>query len=187
MIDKRKWAAFGVAVGMMSAMAGLSACSQLKTDYPDKKQGDSTPTYGSDKPKEGLFGPGGLAIFGGEDAKKQADAQGGGIGVNAFLWRASLDTIAFMPLASADPFGGVIITDWYSPPESGGERFKLTVFIVDRTLRADGVRVSAFRQVQTSSGEWADASVDPKTATDLENSILTRARELRTAGASSKE
>ena len=63
---------------------------------------------------------------------------GGGIGVNSFLWRASLDTISFMPLSSADPFGGVIITDWFAPPETGGqERFKLTVFILDQTLRAD--------------------------------------------------
>ncbi|MDY0243125.1 MAG: DUF3576 domain-containing protein, partial [Rhodospirillaceae bacterium] len=109
-----------------------------------------------------------------------ADA-GAGIGVNAFLWRASLDTIGFMPLTSADPFGGVIITDWYQPPETPNERFKLSVFILDRTLRADGVRVSVFRQMRKGPGEWADAAVDKKTATDMENAILTRAREMRSA------
>ena len=106
---------------------------------------------------------------------------GAGIGVNAFLWRASLDTIGFMPLTSADPFGGVIITDWYQPPETPDERFKLSVFILDRTLRADGVRVSVFRQLRKGPGEWADAAVDKKTATDMENAILTRAREMRSA------
>src|SRR5690606_2155217 len=54
---------------------------------------------------------------------------GGGIGVNAYLWRGTLETINFMPLASADPFGGLIITDWYQPPESPGERLKVQVLI----------------------------------------------------------
>jgi hypothetical protein len=97
-----------------------------------------------------------------------------------YLWRAALETIDFMPLAQADPFGGVIITDWFSPPEAPGERFKLTVYILDRVLRADAVKVAAFRQISGGNG-WADATVDPGTAIGIENSILTRARELRIA------
>jgi hypothetical protein len=103
---------------------------------------------------------------------------GGGIGVNAYLWRGTLDTISFMPLASADPFGGLIITDWYEPPESPNERLKLQVQIRDQSLRADGLKVSVFRQVRNGS-EWTNAAVDPATATSLEDKILTRARELR--------
>ena len=103
----------------------------------------------------------------------------GGIGVNAYLWRASLDTTSFMPLASADPFGGVIITDWHSPPETPNERFKITVYILDRQLRADGIKVSVFRQQLSPSHTWADASVGTDTAAKLENAILTRARQLR--------
>lgn len=102
-----------------------------------------------------------------------------GAGINAYLWRASLDTISFMPLASADPFGGIIITDWYAPPESPSERFKLTVYILGRDLRADGLRVATFRQVQQPDGRWTDAEVDPKTIIELEDNILTRARQLR--------
>ena len=83
---------------------------------------------------------------------------GSGIGVNAFLWRGALDTIAFMPLASADPFGGVIITDWYTPPGTSGERFKATIYILSRDLRSDGVRVNIYRQV-LQNGQWMDASV----------------------------
>jgi hypothetical protein len=104
-----------------------------------------------------------------------------GIGVNAWLWRASLETIDFLPLAQADPFGGVIITDWYSPPETPGERFKLNVYILDTVLRADGIKVAVFRQTNGENG-WHDAAVDPKTGTDIEDNILTRARELRIAG-----
>jgi len=97
------------------------------------------------------------------------------------LWRASLDTLAFIPLSSADPFGGVIITDWYSPPESPGERFKLTVYILDRRLRADGLRVTAFKQSQDTTNQWISVNLTPKVTTDIENAILSRARELRVA------
>jgi hypothetical protein len=103
-----------------------------------------------------------------------------GIGVNAYLWRAALETIDFLPLAQADPFGGVIITEWYSPPETPSERFKLNVYILDTVLRADGIKVAVFRQVNGEGG-WRDAEAGAKTATDIEDQILTRARELRIA------
>lgn len=102
-----------------------------------------------------------------------------GIGVNGFLWRASLDTISFMPLAEVDPFGGVIVTDWYANPQMASERFKLTVYILDTRLRADALAVSVFRQVRSESGEWIDAETGAQTAYDIENAILTRARQLR--------
>lgn len=102
-----------------------------------------------------------------------------GISVNSFLWRASLDTISFLPLASADPFGGIIITDWYTPPESPQERFKVNIYILDRELRADGLRVTVFRQTRDPQNLWVDARVDERTARDLENAILRRARQMR--------
>jgi hypothetical protein len=104
--------------------------------------------------------------------------QGGALGVNAYLWRGALETLSFMPLVSADPFGGVIITDWYQPPGGGGERFKATAYILGRTLRADGVRISVFRQV-LQGGAWMDAPVSPTAASELENKVLARARDLR--------
>ncbi len=102
------------------------------------------------------------------------------LGVNSYLWHASLDTLAFMPLASADPFGGVIITDWYSAPDDANERMKVTVYILDRRLRADGIKIAVFRQTRSANG-WADAAVNPDTSVRLEDAILTRARELRLA------
>ncbi|MGD9649730.1 MAG: DUF3576 domain-containing protein [Dongiaceae bacterium] len=121
---------------------------------------------------------GGFLAFGKSKAKDQGAV---GIGVNSYLWRAALDTVSFMPLSSADPFGGVIITDWYTPPETPEERFKVTVYILTRELRSDGIKVAAFRQISEGQGGWKDAPVEPKTATELENTILKRARQLRIA------
>ena len=102
------------------------------------------------------------------------------LGVNSYLWHATLDTLAFMPLASADPFGGVVITDWYVAPNAPDERLKVTIYILDRALRADGLKVVVFRQTR-SAGNWSDAQPSPDTAHKLEDAILTRARELRLA------
>ncbi len=121
----------------------------------------------------------GLLIMGTDRSNRGGGAGAeSGIGVNAYLWRATLDTLSFLPLSSADPFGGVIITDWYSPPATPGERFRATAYIMGRQLRSDGVRISVFRQ-ENRNGAWVDAPVSQATATDLENQVLTRARELR--------
>ena len=109
-------------------------------------------------------------------AQTQATA---GLGVNSYLWRATLDTLAFMPLASADPIGGTVITDWYVNPQAPAERLKATVYILDTRLRADGLNVTVFKQTRDASGQWIDAPVSPQTDIDIENSILTRARQLR--------
>jgi hypothetical protein len=106
------------------------------------------------------------------------------LGVNSYLWHASLDTLSFMPLASADPFGGVIITEWYSSPQAPDERLKVTVYILDRRLRADGLKLAVFRQTRNGGG-WADAVVNGDTATKLEDAILARARQLRLASEAS--
>lgn len=130
-----------------------------------------------------LFGDDAFALGPGAARRGEEPASGGGgIAVNGYLWRASLDTMSFMPLRSADPFGGVIVTDWYVAPESPNERFKVQVYILDRQLRADGLRVSVFRQVRDANGGWVDALVKPETAAQLENAILTRARQLRVDG-----
>jgi hypothetical protein len=107
------------------------------------------------------------------------------IGVNAYLWRATLDTLAFMPLSSADPYGGIVITDWYVNPEKQDERFKCTVYILDTRLRADGLNVTVFKQVKDATGGWVDATASDQTSTDIENAILTRARQLRLSNVNS--
>ena len=163
--------ALGVALSVFVAGCSLQDPDQEHLEGHGRDR--ANPLFG-----QSVFGEGGLQLFGGDDER---DNRGGGIGVNSFLWRASLDTVSFMPLASADPFGGVIITDWYAPPDIASERFKLTVYILGRTLRADGLKVALFKQAKGTSGEWVDAAVDPDTVTNLENRILERARQLRTA------
>jgi len=100
------------------------------------------------------------------------------IGVNAYLWKASLETLSFMPLLQADSNGGVIVTDWYVNPNQPAERMKLTVTILDADLRADAVRVAPQRQV-LANGSWVDSAVQAATAQRLEDIILTKARDLR--------
>lgn len=123
----------------------------------------------------------GLAACASNNERPRADlaaSQVTTIGVNSYLWRASLDALSFMPLLQADSSGGVIITDWYANPGNGGERMKVTVSILDQDLRADALRVAASRQV-SQGGVWVDAPVQAATVQKLEEIILTRARDLR--------
>ena len=146
---------------LMSSLIALSACQFVRDDL-----------------SKGLGG-------GGErkDTTKQADLAASKvttIGVNAYLWRAALETVSFMPLVQADSNGGVIVTDWYVNPASPAERMKLTVSILDQDLRADGLRVAASRQIN-QSGNWVDAPVAAATVQKLEDIILTKARDFRRA------
>jgi len=159
---------------LLAGALSLAACGG---DHRPKDDVVAPSSAGAAKVKGKLFGDDGLTI-GGPDKKKR-DEDSSGIGVNSFLWRASLDTIAFMPVASADPFGGVIITDWHSPNAATAERFKMNIYILGRALRADGVRVSVFRQVIDQTGQWRDAAIAGDAGTKIEDSILTRARQLR--------
>ena len=161
----------------------LSGCGlEMEHEYPQPGRGVGVPDYyasDTDAPTSVFGGEGGFNLL--DIGKTKEQGGGGGLGVNGFLWRATLDTIAFMPLTSADPFGGVIITDWYSPPEAPAERFKMSVYILGRQLRADGVKVAVFRQRINPTGTWMDSTLKAETATSLENQILTRARQLRLA------
>lgn len=165
--------------------AGLAGCGGDPDALPDqltrpKQDRQFGLGRGGTQEGAGLFGPGGL--FGSRDDKSKGLGEPG-IAVNAFLWRASLDVIIDnkWPIASADPFGGLIITDWFQFTESPTERLKLQVLILDRDLRADAIRASIIRQQQAGGRGWVDAPVDPKTAFEFENAILTRARQLRIA------
>lgn len=117
---------------------------------------------------------------GGREAKKAtlAPSQVTTIGVNSYLWRASLDSVSFMPLLQSDSAGGVIITDWYVNPKTPTERVKVSIMILDQNLRADALKVTAVREVSQGGG-WVPAPVQAATVQKLEDIILTRARDLR--------
>lgn len=137
---------------------------------------------GSSGPKTAKDGNGGFLGMGGKTTSKGTE-----IGVNGYLWRAATDVIqqTKMPLASADPYGGVLITEWYSDPAAPSERFKITVYILDTRLRADALNVSVAKQVD-NGGTWTDAPAAAQTEADLENAILDRARKLRLANLGSE-
>ncbi|MDE3016808.1 MAG: DUF3576 domain-containing protein [Pseudomonadota bacterium] len=122
---------------------------------------------------------GGFTLLGGGH-KTEEGTGGGGIGVNGYLWRATLDTLSFMPLVSADPFGGVVITDWYEDPKAPGERFKVNALILDKTLRADGIKITVFKQ-KMQNGAWRDEKIDAALEHSLEDAVLTRARQIKVA------
>ncbi|MDH3661824.1 MAG: DUF3576 domain-containing protein [Alphaproteobacteria bacterium] len=171
--------------------AVLSACDGLEveeaepyvTEQRDRIRQQSGTFHGndkgiviySDKDKAGERGGEGPAVNG------QGSAESASGVANPYLWQASLESLDFMPLAQADSRGGVIISDWYAPPETPDERFKVTVYIRDQALRADALKVAVFRQTKGKGG-WVDAEVDKNTASGLEDNILKRARELRLAG-----
>lgn len=121
-----------------------------------------------------LFGPDALT-FGG-DSTTEGET---GIGVNSYLWRGSLKALSFMPLQSADPFGGIIITDWYTSPVNSQERFKATVVILSRQLRSNGLQVQVFCQEKNAKGEWKDITPNPRLQRHFEESILLQARQLK--------
>lgn len=155
------------------AGAALSACNSSSSEIvPPGGSASQAPVFAS---KGGVAPEGQRRAF----TRRFGGAGSGDLAINAFLWRAALDTISFMPIATADPYGGAIITDWYAPPETPDERFKVNVLVQGAALRSGGVKVSLFRQARDASGLWTDAAVENNTAVDLENVILLRARELQ--------
>ena len=171
--------AFGVLLPLLSACGGSNQRLVQNDEYGDWRNG-----VARNRP---LGASAGIVVFGVDKEReaREAAATGGGSGlsVNAYLWRATLDTLSFMPLASADPFGGTIITEWYTPAASNNERFRAQAYVLGRQLRSDGVRVQVFRQT-LDRGQWVDGPVSAATNSDLEDKVLARARELRSQSAS---
>ena len=163
----------------MLSIIGLTACGshQATTAAVNNPETQYLPPQMANASASSLVTIGGKSTGGAQT--------GTGIQVNAYLWRASLDTLSFMPLVSADPFGGVIITDWYSPPATPGERFKVNAYIISQTLSASAIQVSVFHQIQ-QGGQWTDTPADPATASGLEDRILARAADLQAEAQNTK-
>ena len=164
-------------------LPALTSCGLFGNPTPVSPETYSPANVGAGSNVPGtILGPQGLTLNllsnGGGNGRPTGANAGAALGVNAYLWRGALDTLSFMPLASADPFGGVIITDWWQPPQAPDERFKATAYILGRELTASALRVAIYRQV-LRNGSWVDAEVSPSTVSDIENRVLDRARLLR--------
>ena len=158
-----------------AVMLTLSACGLTpdeNTAYPKTEEDRRKDARGK------LSGEDGLVVAGPGSQKDKAPGKNP-LGVNSFLWRATLDTLSFLPITAADPFGGTILTDWYEDAEAPGERYKVNVLILDRQLRADSLKIATFRQKRDAKGSWVDAPTDATLGRKLEDTVLTRARELR--------
>jgi hypothetical protein len=155
-----------VCLGLLLAL--LVGCSHgvKSSSYPVSAYEEDVAQFGR------LTGSEGIVLFGGSSSKSV------GITVNAYLWRASLDVLSFLPLASVDPFAGVIMSDWYISPEYPYERFKVNTLILSDILRSDGVKVTVFKQ-KKSGTEWFDETISASIATDIEDKIISKARDLR--------
>lgn len=143
-------------------------CSRIgdhDCDERGKAKGSLTDTFGTTQAGNATFGTG--------------DPLGRGTNVNKHLWLASLDTLSFLPIASTDPFTGVIATDWSAAPNAPNERLKVTAFVKDTSLTAEALRVAVFREELAENGVWVAVPVDAATPRQLEDAILTRARQLR--------
>ena len=154
---------------LITVFFGLVACSETGTPPPAE---ESPGSFITGRAEQGLK----LSDFAGLGAD-----DGTGLPINALLWRASLDIVAAIPLDDVDTFGGTILTEWYQLNQDSDERIKLAIFILDRELRSDGIRVIVY--VQNKSGDvWQDSGTDVEMSQQLEELILTRAREIRAAG-----
>ncbi len=169
-----------------TALLALSACGFFPKSQP-LQEGQVNNTIGQEVPGANTTGsnafPEAGLVFGKGTGGGGSSATG--IQVNAFLWRGALNTLAFMPLVSADPFGGVIITDWYVPPGAPGERFKVNAYILSQQMTATAVKVSLFHQV-LQGGQWVDSPTDPGAAGALEDRILAQAANLQAQAQNSK-
>ncbi len=168
------------------AWLGLGALVALAvTGCSVGKNKDPFPEGPAGKAEQGsVFGDGGASlgnIVSGKAFGLGKQEQGDALPVNKFLWQASLDTLSFLPLASTDPFTGVIATDWGASPNRPGERFKVTAYMLSSALAASSLKVAVYREVRSPEGLWVPATVDPETPRKLEDAILTRARQIRIA------
>lgn len=167
-------------IALLAACGGSGQYAAKKDEGPK-----SGPANRYDPEAEGLFGQGGLTLgkiaSGNIFGDNSPGERGSAAPVNRYLWQAALDTVSFMPLASTDPYTGVIATDWSSSPAAPNERFKVTVYLTSPELSATSVKVAVYRQVRNEAGTWIQRAVDPATPRQIEDAIMTRARQIRIA------
>ena len=176
--ETRGGSSSGASSGSASSAGTSPSQASRRSEVPLPEHERAHPDDPYTRKGPGLLGTDGINIGGALQRNEP-----GGIGVSVYLWRASLDSLSHLPLRSADPFGGLIQTEWYEPPETPGERLRVDLRILSEVLDANGVSASVFRQSREEDGTWRDTGAAEETALRLEEIILRRAREIRFAEA----
>ena len=149
----------------------------LSTGTPEKRKLALQDAENRLRTGGGLFGTkGGIDLL--NTDKKKTTTTSIGMPINPYLWRGSLETIEFMPLVSADPFAGIIITDWYTGLNNPNERCKINIFIKGAEMKTSNLKVNSFCQILVD-GNWLDQQINQKNNADLENAILNKAKKIR--------
>ena len=149
----------------------------LSTSTPEKRRLALQDAENRLRTGGGLFSKkAGIDLF--DTNKETTTTTTRGIPINPYLWRGSLETIEFMPLVSADPFAGIIITDWYTGLNSPNERCKINIFIKGSEMKTSNLKVNSFCQIMVD-GNWLDQQINQKNNADLENAILNKAKKIR--------
>ena len=156
-------------IALVLANLLIAGCSNFSPAPPTEDEGPVSFLTGK---------PGGLKLSDLGDLNKSGN---GDLPVNAILWRASLEIVSLLPIADVDTFGGTIVTEWYKLNKTSDERIKMTAFVLDRELRADGIRVVVYVQ-KRAGNSWQDSGTDGEMGKQIEELILTRAREIRASG-----
>lgn len=175
----RSWVAFAASLSLM-----LAACAASPSvEQPGAQPGAPDAQTAASKEPEDIDTEATIWTVLGL-AKKESVKEPGpktGRSVSPILWQAALDTLDFVKFASEDPLTGSIVTDWYSPPDKPNDRYRVNVFILSRALHSDSLAVTVDRQERSSNGQWAETTIAKQVETDLENAILSRARQLKRA------
>tara|TARA_B100001250_G_scaffold406794_1_gene426451 strand:+ start:1433 stop:1993 length:561 start_codon:yes stop_codon:yes gene_type:complete len=92
------------------------------------------------------------------------------------LWRASLDTIDFMPLASVNYSGGIIITDWYGNNQTTNENIKISIRFLTNEIRSDALDIKVFKKVCDSTNKCKISETSGELIKELNRKILKQAK-----------
>lgn len=169
-----------LACGLAAMVAGCGGISSGDSGLFGKKSASIPSEVQLDRQARADAQRAALARANGTDKKRStiwdlfgnADDPNTTVEVNKYIWTASLDVLNFLPIESVDPFTGVIVTGYGTPP-GGGRAYRATIYVQDPALDARSLKIA----MQTSGG----GSVAPETIRAIEDAILTRARQLRIA------
>lgn len=148
-----------ILVASISACGGLGNFGSPATERPAQYTNPNNPSHIETNQENTIW-----SIF----SKKSTETT---VSVNKYLWSATLEVLDFLPVQSVDPFTGVIVTGFGTPP-GGGSSYRATVLIDDPALDARSLNVA----LQSRGG-----AVSKATSRAVEDAILSRARELRIA------